>query len=59
MSSAARNREGAGKGDRPRAVDRKKYEESFDRIFGKREPNASEEMQAELQRLKEDDEQCR
>ena len=29
----------SGKGDNPRPVDKKKYDESFDRIFGKK--NAS------------------
>lgn len=28
---------GAGKGDKPRSVDKKRYGENYDRIFGKRE----------------------
>ena len=28
----------AGKGDKPRPVDKKKYDENFDRIFNKKQP---------------------
>jgi len=31
--SSKRNKNGAGKGDLPRPVDRKKYEKNYERIF--------------------------
>ena len=37
----------SGKGDRPRDVDRKKFEESFDRIFRKKKPEPKREKQNE------------
>lgn len=44
----------AGKGCRYRPVDREKYRENYERIFGKEEiPNVSEEARKELEALRE------
>lgn len=34
--SKDRNKRGAGKGDSPRPVDKKKYDRQYERIFGKK-----------------------
>jgi hypothetical protein len=34
---------GAGKGDKPRPVDAKKYAENYERIFGKKKPAGKRE----------------
>jgi hypothetical protein len=39
-----------GKGDNPRPVDRDKYEENFDRIFGKKEKTIKDERAARRER---------
>jgi len=31
-----------GKGDKPRPTDKKKYDEGYDRIFGKKQKNTKE-----------------
>lgn len=35
-TSNSRNRNGAGKGDSPRPVDKKKYDREYERIFGRK-----------------------
>jgi len=34
--SQPKSNQGAGKGDKPRPIDRKKYEDNYDRIFNKK-----------------------
>lgn len=37
---------GAGKGDKPRPLDKKRYDENYERIFGKKKLNIMEEQDA-------------
>jgi len=40
-----------GKGSKPRKVDRKKFDENFDRIFGKQKPRENVEKSKEGEEL--------
>lgn len=37
----------AGKGDKPRSVDKKKYDRNYDKIFRKNKPTSSEKQEGQ------------